>query len=117
MVGIQCHTSRGRREARPRDVYEDGAAPPGDARAGVVVDLDYKIVETVVAPKAVASAAPHGNRTVIPPVGRLFAPSIIFSDPADRQQCARPRPAIGAPPQAQQPEPSTRRAAVAFAFV
>ena len=53
-VGLQRHASGGRREARPGDMHEHGAAAAGDTRPGVVVELDDEVVETIGALQPVA---------------------------------------------------------------
>src|SRR6476659_5204955 len=48
------HASRRWSAIRSGDVQEHRAAASGDARAGVVVDLDHKVVEAVGAPQEIA---------------------------------------------------------------
>jgi hypothetical protein len=114
----QRNAASGRREARPRDVDKDGAAPTGDAGPGVVVKLDKDIVEPVMAPKPVAwfIGRPQ-DRTVVIPVGWVFAPCIGGADAADRQQCPHMGKAVGPPPQPYRAEPTVRGATVAFALI
>src|SRR5882757_5936342 len=47
------HATLGGRPIRPRHMEEDSAASAGDARAGVVVDLDDEIVKVVLPPEPV----------------------------------------------------------------
>ena len=101
----QRHAARRRAQIRPRHVHEHGAAAAGDARAGVVVDLDDEVVEPVVAPQPVAwFIGRAAERPVVAAVARVLAPGVVRRDPADRQQGARPRPAVGPPPQPQRAE-------------
>jgi hypothetical protein len=66
-------------------VQEYGAAAAGDAGEAVVVDLDNKIIEVVVAPEPVAAviAAPP-YRLVVMAARGVFAPGIVRSDGANR---------------------------------
>ena len=56
-IGFERDAARGRREARPRHMDEHRAAAAGDARPGVVVELDDEVVEMVGAPQPVAGMA------------------------------------------------------------
>ena len=97
---------------------ENGAAAAGHARPGIVVDFDDYVVEAVAAAEPVAwfiGRAPEA--VVIAPVVRVLAPGIVRADAADRQQCPRPRQAIGAPPQPHWQKSAARGAAVAFALI
>src|SRR5262245_13661095 len=99
-------------------MQEHGAAAPGDARAGVVVDLDDEIVEVVVARQAVAArAALQANRLVVMAVGRVFAPGILGTDRPHREMRFRADMAVGAPPQPLGEEDAAGSAAVALALV
>src|SRR4051812_40345450 len=99
-------------------MQEHGAAASGNARAGVVVDLDDEIVEVILAPQAVAGLAgrtPHG--LVIMAVGRIFAPGVFGPDRPGGNVRPGARMAIGPPPQSPGMEDAARGAAVAFALV
>ena len=96
---------------------EDRTAKPSDSRTGIVVDLDNQVVEAVLAPQPVAwfiGRAPEGP--VVAAVAWIFAPGVVGAYPAHWQEGARPRQAIGAPPQADRAESSDWRAAVALAL-
>ena len=99
-------------------MQEHRAAAAGDARRAVVIDLDDKIIEGVVAGEPIAAAIrlePH--RLVVVPVLGVFAPGVFGPDRARRQECARPRVAVGAPPQLARPERPSGGAAVTFPLV
>src|SRR5882757_2290850 len=99
-------------------MQEYRAAAVGDARRTVVIDLDNKIVEIVVAFEPVAAAisvAPH--RLVVVAAAGIFAPGVLRSNGANRQKCPRPRVAVGAPPQLPGPERAFWGPAVALALV
>ena len=94
------------------------AAVAGDARMGVVVDLDDKVVEMIVTLQAIAvltGIEPH--RLVVMTAGGVFAPGILGPDGANRQKCARSRVAVGTPPQLPRPKRPPRGAAIAFPLV
>jgi len=99
-------------------VQEYRAATPGDARRAVVIDLDDKIVEMIVAPEPVAALAaipPH--RLIVVAALRIFTPGVVGPDGANRQERTRPRMAVGAPPQLPGPEDASWSSAIAFALV
>src|ERR1043166_4123310 len=117
-VAPERDTACGRRPVGPGDVEKHRAAPPRDARPGVVVDLDDEIVEGVVTPEPVAwFIGRPPERAVVTAVRRVFAPRERAIDPRRRQQRARPPKAIRPPPQPQRPEPAARGRPVAFALV
>ena len=94
------------------------AAAAGDARAGVVIDLDDEIVEMIVAPQPVAALfrmQPH--RAVVMAIAGILAPRFFRPDGADGQKRPRSRMPVRAPPQPQRPERAPGRAAVALALV
>src|SRR5882757_11204040 len=94
------------------------AAAPGNARCGIMVDLDNKIIEMVVACQPVAAviaAEPH--RLVVVSVGRVLAPGVIWANRAHSQKSPRPTMTVGAPPQPPRIERAPRGAAVALALV
>ena len=99
-------------------MQEYGAAAPGNARAGVVVDFDNEIVEVIVALQAVAGLAcrtPH--RLVVVTVGRIFAPGIVSADRPARQMGPGADMAVGPPPQSLRTKDAARGAAIALALV
>src|SRR5258705_13550071 len=94
------------------------AAAAGDAGGVVVVDLDDKIVEMIVALErvtALVAIPPH--RLIVVAALRIFAPGVFGPDGANRQESTRPRMAVGAPPQLPGPEDASRGAAIAFTLV
>jgi hypothetical protein len=114
----QCHTPRRGGAVRPRHVHEHGAAAAGDARAGVVGNLDHQIVQVVGAPHAVAGSGGRPmERLVVAPVGGIFTPAECAIDAPGRQCGTRPRRAVGAPPQAHEAKTPAWRCAIALALV
>jgi hypothetical protein len=106
------------RQSRAGDVNEYRAAASRDSRSRIMVDLDHEIVEMVVAPQPVTRrGARQSHRAVVSAVAPVLAPGVASADPPDGQRRARPRAAIGTPPQPDRPECPARRRAVAFAFV
>src|SRR6266481_6396756 len=94
------------------------AATAGDAWRAVVIDLDDKIVEMIVAPEPVAALIvipPH--RLIVMAALRIFAPGVFGPDGANRQERTRPRMAVGAPPQLPGPEDASWGSAIAFTLV
>jgi len=99
-------------------MQEYRAAAAGNARRGVVIDLDDEIVEMIVALEPVAAAIavePHG--LIVVPALRVFAPGVFRPDGANRQERTRPRVAVGAPPQLPGPEGAFWSGAIALALV
>src|ERR1700736_6241052 len=99
-------------------MQEYRAAAADDARRAVVIDLDNKIVEVVVAREPIAAAIsvePH--RLVVMAAPWVFAPGVLRADGANRQECPRPRVSVGAPPQLPGPERAFWGPAVALALV
>ena len=75
------------------------AATAGDARRAVVIDLDDEIVEVVVALEPVTAVIPiPPHRLIVMAALRIFAPGVFGPNGANRQESARPRMAVGAPP-------------------
>ncbi len=96
-------------------MQEYSAAAAGNTRPSVMVDFDDEIVEAVGAPQPVAWFIGRPvEGTVVPSIGRVFAPGVVGSDPPDRQQGARPRQAVGSPPQPNRTKLPGRCRAVAF---
>src|SRR5258706_10228033 len=86
-------------------MQEYRAAAAGDARRTVVIDLDNKIIEVIVALEPIAAAIaiqPHGLVVMAAPGG--FAPGVFGSDSANPQKSTRSRGPGGAPPQLPGPE-------------
>ena len=117
-VSSQRNTTRGWGEPRPCDMHENSAAAAGDARPGVVVQLDDEVVEMVGALEPVARIiGVKPNRLIVMAVARVFAPAVAGTDGPQRQLRARPRAAIRPPPHPAQTKGAARCAAVAFALV
>src|ERR1700687_1682454 len=91
------------------------AAMARNARPSVVVSFDNEIIEAIGTPQPVAWFI---GRPVEGPVvsctARFSAPGASGPDPPDRQQGARPRQAVGSPPQPNRMKLAGRRRAVAF---
>ena len=99
-------------------MQEYRAAAPGDAWRAVVIDLDDKIVEMIVAPEPVAAlAAIPSHRLIVMAALRILAPGVVGPDGANRQERTRPRMAVGAPPQLPGPEGASWGSAIAFTLV
>src|SRR3982074_3276505 len=99
-------------------MQEYRAAATGDARRTVVIDLDNKIIEGIVALEPIAppiASQPH--RLVVMAAPGVFAPGVFGSDSANWQKCTRPRVTVGAPPQLPGPERAFWGPAVALARV
>src|SRR6202021_325179 len=110
--------SRRGQEIPARQMQEYRAAPAGDARRAVVIDLDNEIIEMVVAPEPIAALlAIQPHRLVVMPARRVFTPGILGPDSANRKECERPRMAVGPPPQSPWPEGAFRCSVIAFALV
>jgi len=96
-------------------MQEYSAAAASNARPSVMVDFDNEIVEAVGAPQPVTWFIGRPvEGPVVPPIGRVFAPGVVGANPPDRQQGARPRQAVGSPPQPNRMKLPGRRRAVAF---
>jgi hypothetical protein len=83
-----------------------------------MVDFNKEVVQSIAPPKPIAwfTGRPHDG-TVVVPVSGLFTPGGGLCNAPGRQQAARAREPIRAPPQSQRPKPALRRAAVALAFI
>lgn len=80
-------------------MQEYRAAAACDARRAVVIDLDDKIIEVVVAAEAVAALGPiQPNGLVVMAAGGVFTPGVFSCNRANRQKSLRPRMTVGAPP-------------------
>src|SRR6201996_8321296 len=102
----------------PRQMQENGTAATGDARRGIVVNLDDVIVQMIVTGESVASLIlREPQRPVIMPARGIFAPGVVGPDGANRQHCSRPRMPVGAPPEPLRVESAQRGTTVAFPFV
>src|SRR5262249_1459882 len=87
-------------------------------RAGVVVELDHEVVEAILPPQPVAGfRGGPPEWSIVAPVGGIFAPGEVGRDTLRGQQRARPRVAVGPPPQANEAVPPARGGAGAFVFV
>ena len=99
-------------------MQEHGAAPPCDARPGIVVDLDDEIVEMILPRQTITILAGQAlDRAVVVPIGGIFRPSVGRTDRPDRQIGLRPGVPVGAPPQPHRPEAAAGCSAVAFELV
>jgi hypothetical protein len=94
------------------------AAKARDTGGGVVIDLDNEIVEVVVTSEPIATVvAGQSYRPIVMAAGRVFAPAVLRSNGANRQESLRPRVTVGAPPQSPRPENASGRPAIALALV
>ena len=88
---IETHPAVGRK-IRARQMQKHRAAAAGDARGGVVVDLDDEIVEMVFAGQPVAGlAVAEPDRLIVMAVVRVLAPGVFGPDrrgPAGRSAAA-----------------------------
>ena len=106
-----------RAKTRPRDMNKDSAAVAGHARAGVMVDLDDKIVKAIAALEVVAwFIGRPPERPVVASVLGVFAPGIVRRYAPHRQKGTRTRQAVCPPPQPNRMKSAGRRGAIAFAF-
>ncbi len=107
----------GRREARPREMHEDGAAFAPHARPVVITEHQHQIVEMVVALQSFgASPRWQGDQPVVVAVGGIVAPAVVIADGAHRQSGAGPGDAVGPIKYLAHCEAAERRRAVAFAL-
>src|ERR1700681_3238101 len=82
--------SGGRSEIVARQMQEHRAAAAGDARMGVVIDLDDKIIEMIVALQPIAAAVGiELHRLVVMAAGGGLAPGVPGADGAHPPGCAR----------------------------
>jgi hypothetical protein len=80
-------------------MQEHGAAAPGDARAGIMIDLDDEVVEVILARQPVAGlVVVQPDRLVVVTIVRIFAPGVSGPDRLRRQIGLRPWMPVGAPP-------------------
>lgn len=80
-------------------MQEYRAAAAGNARRGVVIDLDDEIIEVVVALESVAAViAIQPYRPVVTAAMGVLAPAVLWLDGANRQEGSRPLVPVGAPP-------------------
>jgi hypothetical protein len=115
---LQSHAPRRGQKTISRQMDKDGAPTPRHARAGIVVDLDYQIVEVVSAPKPVGvRSGGELDRPVVAPIGRVLAPPIVRPGDPDWQGRAWPRASIRPPPDPDRAEKSARGRAVAFTLI
>jgi hypothetical protein len=105
-------------EIRPSDVNENRAAAPRDARPRIVVDFDNEIIKAVITTEPVAWFIGRAPKwLVVTAIGRILAPGIAFTDGADGKQAARPRQAIGPPPDSNGMKAAGGSAPIAFPLV
>jgi len=99
-------------------VDEYGAAPARNARPSIVIELDDEVIEVIVAPEAIAwFIGRPDERTIVSPVCRRLAPSVVAADTPHRQRSPRPRLAISPPPNPHRRESSARGATITFALI
>src|SRR5260370_28660256 len=81
-------------------MQESRAAAPEDAGRVVMIDLDDKIVEMIVAlePVSALTAIPP-HRLIVMAALRIFAPGVVGPDGANPQERRRPQVSVRAPPQ------------------
>jgi hypothetical protein len=117
VLAHQCHASGGGPEAIACHMKKNRAAAAGDSRPRVVIDFDNQVVKAICPQQPVAwfTGRPP-ERPVVAAILRVFTPGVTGTDASDRQQSARPRQAVGAPPQANWMESPSRRRAIAFAL-
>jgi hypothetical protein len=116
--GVQGHTAGGGTEARARDVDENRAAAAGNARPGIMIELDNEVVEMIRPPKSVAGTAFRQQYgPVVPSIQRIFTPAVILPDTPDRKQRFRTDGAVGPPPEPPGPKPAARGSAVPLVFI
>src|SRR5580704_14923171 len=105
-------------QARAGHMHKYRTATTGDSRPRVVIELNDEIVETIIAPQAVAAGRGiELHRPIVAPVAGILAPGVVSTDTPHGQPGRRARGAIRAPPEAKQPKAAARRAAVALALV
>ena len=115
---LQRHAARRRREVRPRDMDKNGATAVLCPGARVVIKLDHKIVQMIVAPKAVGrTRLSELDRAIVAAVGRVFTPCVVHLDSARRQSRPWMRQAVSAPPKPHEPEAPAWRGAISLALV
>jgi hypothetical protein len=114
----ESNASRRGRAIGPRDMEKNRAAPPGNPRPRIVVDLDQEIVQPIGPPQPVPSRRGRPTKgTVVAAVRSLLAPGKVRRDTPDREQCRRAGMAVGSPPQPDEPKSSARSSAVALELV
>lgn len=97
---------------------KDGAAAAGNAWARVVIQLDYQVIEMILAPKPVGGARGGKlDRAVVAPVCGVLAPAIVPANGACGQVRSGTGQAVGTIPEAEEAEAAARRGTVAFALV
>src|ERR1700744_2809906 len=97
---------------------EHGAAAACDRGQRVVIDLDDVIIEMILAREPVAAGlAAESDRLIVMTAGRVFAPGIVGTYDANRQESLWSGRAVGTPPQSTRPESPFRGPAVALAFI
>ena len=96
--------------------YRTAAA--GDARGGVVINLDDEIIEMIVPREPVAAIlATELDRLIVVAARQVFAPGVLATDGANGQEGPRPRCAVGPPPQLPWPESAFWGPSIALALV
>ena len=117
IVALERDAAIGRREARAREVNEDGAPFPPHPRPVVVTEHKHEIVESVGALQALrASPRRQPYKSVIVAVGRIVAPAVLVADRTYRKPRARPGHAVGPVQHLANGKPAERRPAIPFAL-
>jgi len=117
-IEFERDAAGGRSKAFSCGVDEDRTAASGNAWARIVINLDDEIVEIVAPSQSIGRRfGRHFDPAIVPPVGRVLAPSIVGRNSLHRQRGRRSRMLVGAPPQLPQAETAARRTTIAFALV
>jgi hypothetical protein len=118
IAALQRDTTCCGSERFARDVDEHGAAAAGDPRSHIVVDFDNQVVQPIGAAQKIAWFIGRAAKDpIVAPVGGVLTPGVGRPDWARRQQCTRPRQAVGPPPQPQGMKTAARSGAIALALV
>src|SRR3972149_6459203 len=97
---------------------KDGATAAREARARVVIELDYKVIQMIRAPQAIGAVGYRQfHRSIVVAVGGILAPAVVGADLPYRKESRGPQPAIRSPPEPQEPKAPARGGAVAFELV
>jgi hypothetical protein len=99
-------------------VNEHCAASPGYPRPRIVIDFDDEVVKMIGTSQVVAGCIDGPlHRAIIPSIGGILAPGIIWRNAPDGEQGARRWTAVSSPPQSDQTKATARRCAIAFALI
>jgi hypothetical protein len=118
VFSFQRHTPGRGQEAGPRHMNENRAAAVLYSGARVVIQFDHQIVQMIFALQTVARArGRQPDWRIVTPIIGVFAPAVVGADWPCRQERARARQTVGAPPKPHKPETAARRRAVALKLV